>query len=626
MGVVVLGAIERCFLVVWLSPFATRWISMTLRNCFGWALLTGFALSGSVTPAAAQDVGSARDLQNACLVSNIPALDQLSLTWTGDCVDGKASGVGTVLAFSRGELRYILRGKFTEGRLTRRDQMRSCVEEACTDQVAAAVLRAHAALRQTTKASDQPTVAVAVTPATSAGKADIRAEDALYRGNFVVDPKTHAVSGDGRVEFVDGRVYIGSLEDGRRTGLGTYVWSNGERYVGGWSNDLQEGRGEWTSPKGDRYVGEYRLGKREGKGVMTYANTMQYDGDWLADQPSGVGIFRFQNGDVYEGQFVGGEQAGAGTLIHKNGDRYTGQWQHGTRDGKGVEEWENHQRYEGSWRSDRKEGRGIMRFPDGGAYDGQWKDDLATGQGSILFASGDSYAGEVLDGLPHGKGVYKWGSGDKFEGEFNAGKPTANGAMTFHVEDTPPTAGEVAAIPATATDVAAVSADGPAALSRATLCSRGYNAARSVNALRRFMESFPEDECGRHPLARQKIAVLEENERKTAKEQLERQAQAKALIGLVVVYRQEYPFCASGTGSGCQQVVYLFEVKGKIKDVSLARQGVQVQVMEVVPLGNEKGAAAKLYAAGRAAAIDSFRKQMLGTSPWKTKADVGLAF
>jgi hypothetical protein len=140
------------------------------------------------------------------------------------------------------------------------------------------------------------------------------------------------------------------------------------------------------------------------------------------------------------------------------------------------------------------------------------------------------------------------------------------------------------------------------------------------------MESFPDDECGRHSLARQKIATLEELERKAAREQLERQAQVKALIGGVVVYRQEFLFCVGGNGNGCQQVAYLFEVKGKIKDVSLTRQGVQVQVVDVVLLDNERGAPGQLFTEGRAAAIDSFRKRVLGTNLWKTKAEVGLSF
>jgi ElaB/YqjD/DUF883 family membrane-anchored ribosome-binding protein len=219
--------------------------------------------------------------------------------------------------------------------------------------------------------------------------------------------------------------------------------------------------------------------------------------------------------------------------------------------------------------------------------------------------------------------VYKWGSGDQFDGEFDSGKPTATGVMTFHIDV--PSATPVAVTPEVAPAASDNAASAPV-VTRATLCSRGYNAARTVSALRRFMETFPEDECGRHALARQKIAVLEDNERKVAKEQDERGAQAKALVGLVVAYKQEYPFCVIGTGANCQRVSYQFEVKGKIKDVDLARQSVQVQVAEVNLVGADKGAAPALVAQGRVAVLEAFRSRTVGTIQWKTKADVGLAF
>jgi hypothetical protein len=603
---------------------------MNLWNRTSIAVVTGLILSGWLASAGAQDKGSARDLQNSCLVSDIPALDQLSVTWTGDCAGGRASGVGHVFAFSRGELRYILRGQFSNGLLTRRDQFRPCAGDACSDQVAAAVLREHETLaRQRQTAQAAPAAAVSAAPL----KVEIHADDAVYRGNFVLDPKTRLLSGDGRAEFFDGRVFIGQLENGKKVGRCTYLWPDGQRYVGDWRDDLQDGVGEWTSAQGDRYVGEYRFGKREGKGVMTYANRMEYDGEWLADRPSGNGKFRFQNGDVYEGQVLAGQQTGSGTLTQKSGDRYVGQWLRGERDGKGQAEWKNGQRYEGDWRRDRKHGNGSMRFPDGGTYDGQWREDHASGQGSVTFASGDTYAGDVLDGVPQGKGLYKWGSGDRFEGEFNAGKPTANGILTFYIETTPSAvtvatvepAAPAAVAPADAGPVAGSSA-GAVVVSKATLCSRGYNAARGVSALRRFMELFPDDECGRHALARQKIAVIEDNERKAARELEERAAQARALVGLVVAYRQEYSFCASGSGSNCQSVLYQFQVKGRIKDVDLARQGAQVQVQEVALLANEKGVSAQLFAQGRSAALESFRSRMVGTIQWKTKTELGLAF
>lgn len=595
---------------------------MKLWSRAGLAVVAGFCLVMWVPLAVAQDRGSSRDLQTSCLVSDIPGLDQLSVTWTGDCVGGRASGVGNVFAFSRGELRYILRGQFSDGRLTRRDQVTPCVGEACRDQVAAAVLREHAVLARQRQPMESAPVAV-VAPALQ-GKTEIRAADAIYRGNFVGDPQTGVVSGDGRVEFFDGRLFIGRLENGRKVGHCTYVWANGQRYVGDWRDDQQDGKGDWTSPQGDHYSGEYRMGKKQGKGVMTYANKLAYDGAWVADQPSGIGIFRYPNGDVYEGQVDAGEQTGRGTLTHQNGDRYTGQWLHGQREGKGLAEWTDRHRYEGDWRRDRKEGTGSMLFPDGGSYEGQWLDGRASGQGSVKFASGDSYTGEVLDGLPHGKGIYKWGSGDQFEGQFAAGKPTAIGTMTFQIDTTAKETAVVA--PTVVADAVSVDPNSATVLSKATLCSRGYNAARSVSALRRFMESFPEDECARHALALQKIAVLEENERKAARELGERVAQAKALVGLVVAYRQEYSFCVSGSGASCQAVVYQFDVKGKIKEVDLTRQGVQVQVSDVALRGNEAGASAPLFSQGRAAATETFRKRMVGTMQWKTKTDVGLSF
>ena len=152
--------------------------------------------------------------------------------------------------------------------------------------------------------------------------------------------------------------------------------------------------------------------------------------------------------------------------------------------------------------------------------------------------------------------------------------------MTFYIApatEAPPVV-EVAA----ASNAPAAAVTEPA--SKATLCSRGYNAARSVAALKQFMEAFPQDECGRHALARQKIAAFEENERKAAKEQGDRQAQAKALVGLVVAYRQEYAHCVGGAEGKCQNVNYLFEVKGKIREVNVARQSVQLQVVEVTLL------------------------------------------
>ncbi len=625
-------------------------------------------LAGAVgAPARAQTKTSAQDIQNFCQVADVPAIAQMSVTWTGDCVDGKATGVGNVLGFSAGELRYILRGLFGSGRLSRIDDIQDCSTGGCADKVAPAVLRQHAVMHQLQQrnakapesaaaapvplpqkapvAQSAPTpqnTAVAVPTPTSepapapelAAKLEIRAEDAVYKGRFLLDKKTSLISGEGRVEFFDGRLYEGQLEAGRKLGRGLYVWSDGQRYLGDWRNDQPDGQGEWTSARGDRYTGGFAAGKRVGKGRMVYADKTEYDGFWKDDRPSGEGTFKFANGDIYQGQFVAGEQSGSGTLNHANGDRHTGLWLKGVRDGKGVAEWKDGQRYEGDWRANRKEGQGVMRFADGGSYAGAWVNDRPVGQGVIKFASGDVYTGDVRDGVPQGKGVYVWGSGDKFEGEFAAGRPTASGVMTFHIpapaEAAPSAESAQASAPAPAASAEASVALVPepaasASVSVVVLCSRAYNRARSIASLRQFIESFPDDVCERHALARQKIAALEENERKIARQAAERLAQAKALVGLAVAYRQDYPYCV-GASSQCQNVTYTFEVKGKIREVNVAKQTVLLQVTSVTVLGNEKGAPTQLFAEGKNAAAEAFRKRTVGSIQSKTEAEVGMEF
>lgn len=612
---------------------------------------------------AAQAKASAQDIQTQCLVADIPAIDKLTVSWTGDCVDGKAAGVGNVLGFGAGELRYILRGAFAAGRLTRLEDIQDCGNGQCKDKVAPAVLRQHAVMHRlgqgqsaapgaTSPAASPPTTGgtnsrlsadeyvaavsngqAPVLPASPAAstngmplpttRVEIRAEDAVYKGLFVLDKKTSLIYGEGRVEFFDGRSYEGRLEAGRKVGRGTHVWADGQRYAGDWLNDLPDGQGEWSSPKGDRYVGGFRAGKRTGKGRMVYANQIEYEGDWQDDRPTGQGVFKFANGDVYSGQFLAGEQSGQGTLTHRNGDRHTGQWLKGMREGKGVAEWKDGQRYEGDWHANRKEGQGVMRFADGGSYEGAWVNDRPLGQGVIKFASGDSYTGQVRDGVPQGKGLYTWGSGDKFEGDFEAGRPTANGVLTFFI---PPAAETATAAAASASAEAPAEPNAPTAVSAATLCSRAFNKARSIAALKGFMEQFPNDECERHGLARQKIAAFEENERKLAKQQAERQEQAKALVGLTVAYRQDYTHCVS-TGDGkCQNVIYTFEVKGKIREVNIARQTVQLQIASAALLGNDKGAPANLFDKGRAEATQAFNKRIVGSTQTKTEAEVGMQF
>lgn len=540
----------------------------------------------SPLPAMAQGTVSALDINSRCLITSIPNAEKLSVSWTGECAAGLASGLGDVIAFSSGKLRYILRGQFRRGQLERQEQMRDCAGGVCLDDVSPKLIRQH---EQAALAAPVNTVSAAVaTPPSSivplAVQGEIRAPDAVYRGRFTSDPVTGIISGDGKVQFLDGRSYEGTIKNGRKQGKSIHVWADGQRY----------------------------------------------EGDWVDDQQQGKGKLSFTNGDLYEGDFVKGERTGEGTFRQNSGDSYTGQWVRGIREGNGVAEWANGQRYEGAWRADRREGQGLMKFQDGGTYDGEWKSDQPFGQGDILFASGDAYTGLVRNGLPHGQGIFRWGSGDRFDGEFADGKPTAKGEMTFLLdsatksvapEEPAPSAVAVSAPPVTTPATPA------APPSRASLCTAAFNSAgANPVSLKRFLDSFPDDECQRHAIARQKLAKIAEATRVSNLAADDRIAMAKTLIGGIVTFQQAFPFCVTGTGASCQRVTYSFYVKAKIRDIDPQKRTAQVQISEATSLGNENGAPSALFSEGRAPATAAYRAQFVGTTQAKTLQEVGLAF
>jgi len=146
--------------------------------------------------------------------------------------------------------------------------------------------------------------------------------------------------------------------------------------------------------------------------------------------------------------------------------------------------------------------------------------------------------------------------------------------------------------------------------------------------VRRFIDSFPDDECARHTLARQKIATWEDQARAASRAMEERQATAKAFIGASVAFRQEFPFCVAGaaTSTACQRVTYVFDVRAKIREIDLQRRVVLVQISDATSLGNEKGAPTVAFNEGRAAATNAFKTRNVGSAVSKTLAEVGLVF
>jgi hypothetical protein len=150
----------------------------------------------------------------------------------------------------------------------------------------------------------------------------------------------------------DGK-YKGSYRDGKRSGRGTFLWSDGSKYTGEWANDMMEGYGTLTLPDGSKYQGFWKSGNRDGFGTFTWAN-----------------------GDTYQGQFKNNKKEGDGILKMKDGSEYSGQWANNMANGKGTFTWSNKTKYIGSWKDDKRHGEGVTISASGKIEQGTYENDV----------------------------------------------------------------------------------------------------------------------------------------------------------------------------------------------------------------------------------------------------------
>lgn len=87
--------------------------------------------------------------------------------------------------------------------------------------------------------------------------------------------------GRGTWVWASGDRYDGEWRDDKRHGRGTFVRANGDRYDGEVSDGKQHGRGAWAGADGDRYDGEWREGLADGFGTFYFAGSDDtYTGLW----------------------------------------------------------------------------------------------------------------------------------------------------------------------------------------------------------------------------------------------------------------------------------------------------------------------------------------------------------
>ena len=167
------------------------------------------------------------DSNTKCKVANaFPAPDD-SVTWSGECKDGYAEGVGVAQWYkerigSRKKYAGEMHSGFMNGK----------------------------------------------------GKFTFANGD-IFEGLF----KNGSLNGKGTAIWFNKNRYDGDWKDGFPSGEGTYAWASGNRYSGHWERGKQNGDGDFKFANGEHYVGQFKDGLMDGQGKFTWADGNVYTGE-----------------------------------------------------------------------------------------------------------------------------------------------------------------------------------------------------------------------------------------------------------------------------------------------------------------------------------------------------------
>lgn len=108
-----------------------------------------------------------------------------------------------------------------------------------------------------------------------------------YTDGTIISGKTdqdNVFTGNVKVTYKNGDTYTGTLDDGLKSGKGTYTWENGAHYVGEWKDDKMHGKGKYyyTSSEKKSYIsGKFSNGTPKGDVKYVDDNGTAYTATWL---------------------------------------------------------------------------------------------------------------------------------------------------------------------------------------------------------------------------------------------------------------------------------------------------------------------------------------------------------
>jgi len=128
------------------------------------------------------------------------------------------------------------------------------------------------------------------------------------------------------MEYEDGSIYTGEVNNGIPNGFGVFYFASGDRYAGVIDNNEFTGDGVlyWTT--GDKYVGGLRNGDLFGFGTRYFNNGTISTGMWNNNKLDICGVVLFPDDNVYIGELKNDIIEGTGIYSYSTGEKIVGEF------------------------------------------------------------------------------------------------------------------------------------------------------------------------------------------------------------------------------------------------------------------------------------------------------------
>jgi hypothetical protein len=244
----------------------------------------GFSIvAGLAGPACAENVWLKTANQDCTVLGDAPLKSNEAVTWSGSCLDGHASGKGTLEWIVANKISGVYEGGMADGKLDGEGVLRLEVEK---------------------------------------GKGFDRLQGTFVDG----EPE-----GEARYDAANGDSYIGGFRKGERHGVGYYRLVTGEEYYGDFENGQRHGLGFLIDAEGNAYLGQFEKGVGRGAGVFEGADGSSFQGRFANGLPDAAGTYVAPNGDTYQGRFKAAKADGMFLVTKADGTQSVEEWKNGEK-------------------------------------------------------------------------------------------------------------------------------------------------------------------------------------------------------------------------------------------------------------------------------------------------------